>query len=453
MARYKPSDFIIEGPFKDRMPEKEDEPITHLDMFSRSVIGRIVGNPEISVQGSLYNMDIFVHYFHELNHYIQDLSIISCITEGDFKDKISAGLVALSNEKGLFFPLMDNENRRYNQNVLKGSQGGEMFNVLEDIYDVYCFIYKETHHKPQTTEYDYKSPNEYFFEHFALSYKDLIECYAYIKSYHDLFDYVGTEEEIGKVNQYFNANNVFPFISEGRQFGVDINLKEFNKASFSHFYHTAQVFFMAAMPEKWGEIIRYYHEDCPKIFHGSLAEMTLIELYLTLEVALNIPNCDYILEKLATGKAKKEDFSPVHRFYKVIKAIRENGGFPDAVDGTPFYFTFFNWVANQYDWLSYEETCDGTLMSLAYRVKQDQEAITSLQFRVLSKKIHGNPHHFFASPAYVASICGLPLISRNANRLELVHVLGNVIKESTGLADLYHTFFGEILNPTLTLKV
>lgn len=443
-AQYKPSGFIIDGPFKGDMPKIENEPITHIDMFDRSLIGRIVATPEMSVQGSLENMDIFVHYFHELNHYIQDLSLTSCIAEGDFKDKISTALIVLSNEKGLFYPLMKNENRLHNQNALKESQGGEMFKALEDIYDVYHFIYKKAHHKPQTTEYDYNSPNEHFFEHFALSYNDLLECYAYVKSYHDLFTYVRTEEEIGKVNQYLNANNVFPFVSEGKQFGVDINLKEFNKALPSHFYHTAQLLFMAAMPENWGEIIRYYHEDCPKNFHGSMAEMTLIELYLTLEVALNIPDCDYILEQVTTEKVSKEFFSPVHRFYKVIKTIRDNGGFPDAVEGIPFYFTFFNWVANQNGWPIYEKTFNRILSSLSYRFEKYHEAVTSLQTRVLSKKLHGNPHHFFAPPAYLAFVCGLPLISRNAKQLELVHVLGNMIKESTGLADMYHTYFGEI---------
>lgn len=382
-----------------------------------------------------YNKAIAVD--HELNHYVQDLSIYACITEGFFMDYMAAFVRDLSINKTLQFPLDESKNKEYNTTKAVLSEEEKLkLDYYYETSDIYEFIYKTKHKKNSCDEYFYNSPNENVFEEMELSYTDLLESYAYHKAYWDFYIRATTAESCELLHIIVKENKVYPLWFENGQYFVNIKDINWNRP-----YQIVNFLLLIGLPCSHEPLLKYYEEEIPHNYHGSPAEFMHSITRLVLETALNIPSIDYIMSSVFHYGKNKDDFSPVHRFYKIIKKIREYGGFPDAKDGEDFFITFFNWVADEYEWPNFKETTDSIVIMLNNRVMANKECISSFQLRAVAKK--NESFNVFAQipPFKALGLINLPLLINNSEGIFIQHLFNDFTVDCSGLTNFYTEFF------------
>lgn len=416
------------------------------DVVSNSIFGDETEFNITLLTGNVSNLEQLekkISVNHELNHYIQDLSINACITEGFFIDYLSAYSRELSNNSSLRFPLMNPTNREFNEGLLEKLDEKDRVHLvtLYHTYDVYKYIYRDIHIKPMNTEYDLGNTLNGVFAQYGISLKYILESYAYHKAYFDCFfqDAECDEEGIALLAQIIKKDKVYPlqyknggFFSE--HFKRDIDYK-------AQYQYLDFLLTISCLPVSIKEYLDYCEYKIPYNYRNSEASIAHSAQKIIIETALNIPSIDFIMSSIDNGRYDMEVFSPVHRIYKIIKTVRNNNGYPDAKTGEDFFKTFFNWCSELNNWPSYEETMGHVYSELCQRAELGKECITNFQTNAIIHK--DNTYGKFSQlvPIECLSKLCLPLIISNKQGLEILQLMGDLHMNPSGLLDFYQIWF------------
>lgn len=378
---------------------------------------------------------------HEVNHYMQELSINACITSGFFRDYLTAYAKILSNNSAIKFPLNNIDNYEYNHNSTLCDSYQRVLTTMDNMQDVYRFIFLKKHRKPKTKEYLYNSPNEKLFIEKEICYDDLLESYAFYKSYWDFF-YFNQEGESAKIlKKILHDTNFCPIKFKDGQYVIE-NLKQ----TFEYVYPYQIVHFLIVVGLPYDTSMKNYLEYCDKEmpfnYQKSPASIVHSAMKVILETALYIPSFDFIMDSLQKNIYDADVFSPVHRFYKIIKTIRDNGGYPDSINGEDYFETFFKFVASKNHWPSYEETFNSMCTMLAQRAKEGKEAIINYQLAaILNKKSEFCRFMQYTPYVFLKKLC-LPLIVNNHKGLSVNYYFSNGIDiDLSGRTDFFTRYF------------
>ena len=278
-----------------------------------------------------------IAFRHEMNHYIQDLSIAACITEGFFIECLTNVAKYLSYHQTVRFPLSDPDNRKENLKLRIIVDDQDLIDRFYKIYDVYYFIYKEKHEKPNAKFYAYSEYADRLFKGHAMSYKDIIEFYAFHKSYWDFFVTNQDTEHAKVLHEVVQKNEVYPTVwregeNDNGRYETE-NLKRHIKWQGNYQLLNFMTLWGLNYRGLNAPYLDYCENEIPFNYNSSPASLFHSQQRLIVETALHIPSADFILSSLEEGKYKKEDFSPIHRFYKIIKDIRDYNGYPDNKEG------------------------------------------------------------------------------------------------------------------------
>lgn len=379
---------------------------------------------------------------HELNHYVQDLFINACITEGFFRDYLAVCASELSKIDGVRFPLADSTNAKYNKALNLNSEDTEMIKTFYEIFEVYDYIYRQDHFKPKTGDYYYSAVAEPSFDKYSLKYIHLLETYAYHKAYWDFFARNDSGNGAEILHQIIKDNNVYPITWHDNNYEIQ-NFKHF--IEWNERYQLVNFMMTIGLPYLGGasnqDYLDYCEKSIPYNYRQSPALFAHSAQKIILETALNIPSFDFIMSSVTKKEYDKEVFSPVHRFYKILKNIRDFHGYPDAVPGEDFFITFFNWVAKQNGWPTYQETHDSILSMLYKRASYGKEAITNYQFCAVHNKNMHYGRFVHDIPFETLSFFNLPLLVRIKNRLVIIQFMNKMIVDNS-VVDFYQIMFG-----------
>lgn len=328
-----------------------------------------------------------INFWHELNHYVQDLSNFACIVETEMYDYIAFYTKELSRHPEIRFPLFEKGNIEYNNHIVLDEDFAHHKKMLDRLSKLYNFLFEKRHKKPNTEEYCFDSPNESFFDCFSLSFTHLIECYAKHKSLWDVFYMAKNEKECTHLHKLVKEERVFPYAFENGK--LNFSLLELKQNQEYALVNHIIIVFIALTRSGYKELFDYYENKIPLNVRKTEAEYIYCITKLILEVALNIPSIEFILKTTDESKYKEEDFCPSLRFYKTIKVVRDNYGFPPAKNDEDFYITFHNWVSEQLGWPSYEETYQSIDAALMERFNRSGENMITEQLNgILIKKNH-----------------------------------------------------------------
>jgi len=378
---------------------------------------------------------------HEINHYVQELFIYGCISEGAFRDYLSAFARILSSVDGMRFPLANPENAAYNKSLKLEEEQADTLRSFYETLEVYNFIYRQAHIKPQTEEFRYGEQSDLFFSKHAIKYIHLIESYAFHKAYWDYFGSNYSGEGADLLHQLVVENNVYPTKWSEDGYLVE-NFK--HNIEFQERYQLVNLMTIIGLPfnESNKEYLEYCEKEIPHNYMNSPSLFYNSAQRLTYETALNIPAVGFIMSSVTNGEYDKEVFSPVHRFYRILKNIRDFGGYPDAVPGEDFFITFFNWCAEQNGWPSYQLTYDSILSMLAKRAMKGQEAITNYQFNAVYRKNTHYGKYAQYKPVDTLTIHNLPLIVRSNERIMILQMMNAGVFDVSPDSDFYQVMFG-----------
>lgn len=388
-------------------------------------------------------LDTAISLNHEMNHYIHELSNNTCIVHGDLLDHLAACVRELSQYEGIRFPLLGGDNYIYNRSLCNSSSDlRNLLETFEQLYKVYDFIFLKKHSKPDTSYYRYNSIHEQLFVDNEISVDYILETYAYHKAYWDAFAYCNTENE-KSLRQVIKNNDVYPIVYRDNGYTIN-NFKR--SIEFKKPYHQLISFLLLVGLDNQGNkaYLDYCENVIPKDYRNSPALMMHSAYRLILETSLNIPSLGRIMTEVVMNHKSIETFSPVHRFYLILKAIREYGGYPDAVPGEDFFKTFHNWISSKYGWLSFDETFYSVSGTLYSRAEANQEVITNFQLTALSHKFEHWGRFVQKAPIDIIASFGLPIILHNQNYFIFNQILGNTIIPSAGLLNIYSSYFGSI---------
>lgn len=377
---------------------------------------------------------------HEANHYIQDLSITACIVHGASLDYLSSFCNKLSQCPDIKFPLFEKENFKYNHNLNLSKGYAKTLKAIDELHWVYSFIFLQKHNKPSSEDYLYNSIHEHFFEENELSIDYILETYAYHKAYWDIYAYSNTESE-SILHELVKKDKVYPIFSH--KDGYLIN--DFRDIKWNKPYQLITFLFLVGLNDSNNKVyLDYCHNEIPKDYKKSVAIQIHATYKLILETALNIPSINLILKEVYCNHQKIEHFSPVHRLYLIIKAIRDSNGYPNAVEGEDFFRTFHNWVAEKYGWPSFDDTLHSVTNYLGIRAQQSQEVITNYQSKALLYKYKHFGLFSQSVPIEIMSSLQIPLIINNSRGLLFEQILGNAIFPFAHLINIYHSYFGKV---------
>lgn len=380
---------------------------------------------------------------HELNHYLQELSINACITEGHFLDYISAYSRELTQKSYFCFPLMNKENRIYNESLVDQLDETDWVRLanLYKMYDVYKYIYRTIHVKPNRPEYDLGDAVNGIFSEYGMSLKYILESYAFHKAYLDCFlqDAENDEESTRLLAEIIRKDKVYPlYDKEGKicteNFFRDITCN-------AQYQYLDLLLVVSCLPVSIKEYLDYCEKEMPRNYRNSVALVAHSAQKIIIETALNIPSLDFIMSSIENKKYDIEVFSPVHRIYKIIKTIRDNGGYPESKTDEDFFKTFFDWCAEINYWPSYEESMRSVIRALTKRAVQQKECIPNYQKNAIICKDKAYGKFSQSLPMELLSKLSVPLVISNERGLEVLQLMGNLQYNTAGLLDFYHIWF------------
>lgn len=380
---------------------------------------------------------------HELNHYLQDISINACITEGYFLDYISAFSRELTHNSHLRFPLMNKENRLYNEGLINKLDKSEWDKLvtLYQVFDVYKYIYRTLHVKPNRLEYDLGDKLNDIFDQYGISFKYILESYAFHKAYIDCFlqDAESDDTTLDLIAEVIRKDRIYPFqYKNGKIYSENFKRDIDYKAQYQYLDF---LLLISCLPVSTKEYLDYCEKDIPRNYRKSVAIMAHSAKKIIIETALNIPSFNFIMSSVKYKKYSIEVFSPVHRIFKIIKTIRDNNGYPNAKTGEDFFITFFNWCAAINHWPTYEESMGSVFSVLTQRAEQGKECITNYQATAIIQKNNAYGKFSQALPIeWLSKLC-LPLIISNKHGLEIMQLMGNCRYAPSGLLDFYQIWF------------
>lgn len=405
------------------------------DSFAESKIAHLLLFPGMKSDEEDVKQQIALN--HELNHAVQDLSVCSCIVEGQLRDMIRGYLSLVSKFKGIKFPVCAIGNREWNVNVV--SENTDYKDIVDNLYllyDIYESIFLKSYVKPDSPEYKIDTITEWFFHYYDLSVTDLLETYAHHKSYWEQFliaTHLG-EDCTTMLHRLVEEVNLYPYHKTDEGFEIDTKFLKYAKP-----YHIVLAMLTVVSRFDTKALAEYYENSIPADYTSSIAYKMMRLTMCVLETSLSIPSPDIIV-KFAKKGYSLDGFSPVHRFYRILKNIYEADGFPDLVDGEDYFITFHNWIAAQNDWLDYETTMTTVFQSLHSRAEVGKEVITNYQMTALSYKFEHMTSYLYSFPLEMLRQVHMPVMVKTSHKLVSLFFLGNRVMNQTGLLrfkDLY----------------
>jgi hypothetical protein len=427
--------YLKNIPYDHSLYDEQD--IGNLDSVYKKVKGR-------------YNKTERIYTFlHECNHYIQDLSIPACIAFDYFKDSEMYILKQLINSSNnLKCPLLDKNNIEYNRNILDG------YNILpNELCSKYDEMIKlnDIRAKLFETKYDIQDIAEISItpdraEPYNLSTRDLLESYAHFKSIIDLINRIykhSEEEQYSEKEQYLNNYNkkmdLYQISFDGKQLNYIMDKVHYSYNISRYLYNRYVVFDLK-------EAIRYIETSWPIGYYENNLSIIDVGFILCLDIALTIPSHNFIIWSIAEGKHKIEDFSPVHRYVAILKKLKENQGFPDAIESESFYITLFNFFTNDanINWTNYYDTVTSWYYFFDDKLKQpNPDTSDGYRYRLIANKYlyyvkpftnekpkEPNPNPFLIlSPAMICRNYSIPIFEKVNKGLKII-TLFSMLDES-----------------------
>lgn len=319
------------------------------------------GDDDYNISMISYNSII-----HETTHLIQDYSLGSEMVRDILYDEI-CGLVLsyiknqTSNFQTITFPLEDQ---------LKHTP------VLGNLYDVYTNWYSELFKDAVSLTLIYKNGDE---QNFSLTTDELLEAYAAARSYHHMTSFIHPFPELNYA--YFNYN-------------MDVKYK------------------------KTWDIYRLYCSFERKDFTGSKKtpdlQLDINSFLLICDIALHIPPLTF---NNPIEQCDLPEYQiPCMRFLQALKTVQKNKGFPDAVDGTDFYITLYNFISKDNKWPDFNQVQDMWINFLNYRMSHFGLMISDLyRFYVAHYKLQKSNAIIFGGLPDVLCSYRIPVLLRYFN--------------------------------------
>lgn len=303
--------------------------------------------------------------FHEGTHLMQDYSLGSEMLRDMLGDRISALSYGILNERGKWgmdsgIPLI----KSLKNNTSADLEINRLIERYQIIYESCTLVRLED--------------DEGYFE-IPISTDDLLEAYAAARSYHLMTIAETTEYKDSDLNSRFFINN---------------------------------------LSEAYKRVWRVYKRFCnfeEKNYSGRKMTQNLQNelngFLLLCDISLHIP--PFLIDEFGKGASKVPKCCiPFERFISAIFTLNKNGGFPDAVKGTDFYITLYDFIATDNDWPIFENVTERWKSLLLSRMYHRFMLSDLYRYLVLGYKsqiangiIFGNLKDVFAS-------IGIPVLVR-----------------------------------------
>ena len=203
---------------------------------------------------------------HELDHAVQDLSVLSSIVEGEFRDTIKAYCAMLSKIKGIKYPICEETNRSWNNQLVSSNREiKESLDSLYFLYDLYELLFLKAYYKPDIPEFKIYSQNESFYDNYNLSVTDLLETYAHHKSYWEQYLRTPMSQEIAAtLHQLTKEANLYPYHKTNEGFEFPLKFLKYAKP-----YHIVHAMLMVINRFDTKALADYYENTIPKDYTTS----------------------------------------------------------------------------------------------------------------------------------------------------------------------------------------
>lgn len=382
---------------------------------------------------SRLTLEMAVNVFHELHHYLQDLTIHACIVKSEIQDIQYKYLRLVSNIKGLKYPLFEGENKISNKHIIESTT---FIKDLQYLHDIYISLFQSSYDVPNNFKLVSICEESSSSYHLSLCYQDLVEAHAYWKTLLNVLHFVKNDKQSKLVHDYLNDIHYFPFICKEKYIGCDEKTFKSKKKYLSAFF----VFITMMGVSK--SFVDYFQKGDFTTFKNSEIEFYLFTFVCLLEISLSIPTPNVITKSIRAGE-NVENFSVVHRFYRFINKIIKNG-FPLNVENEYWFKTLAKWLTNG-EVLNYEETDNDVGMYLEERAQLGGEIVATSQVRAM---IHRKryPYYFFNYiPIILLQNLEVPIFIYNNGKIDTIICFNNgftdFIKEDISHLSCYDEFF------------
>lgn len=381
------------------------------------------------------SLEIMFNIFHELHHYIQDLTIQACIARSEFNDYLQSQISVASHVDGLKYPLFSIKNRTHNQYRLDSIA---LTKNLFLFYEIYESLYKKSYEIPSEFNfYSYNSSNEDERERLpiSLTYQDLIEAHAYWKTLLNILHSVNTDKHNLLVHNYLKDTNYIPFMYNEKYVYCEHKILLAKRK-----YITAFFIYMVALGS-CKEIVDYFNRGDFKSFKKSQFDIYLLNFISLLEISLCTPSPLQIINSIKSGK-RIEDFSFVHRFYRFIQKIK-NKGLPACIEDEYYFNTLAKYLTSD-EIFSYEEADYDIGSHVNNRAKTHYEIVAWSQYRAMNCK-KSYPNYFcHINPISFLQDLEIPLFICLNGKIDIIicsqKVLTNCVDDKNPLS-VYNEFF------------
>jgi hypothetical protein len=396
--KYKKSSFFINDP-------KKELNFDDYGWFQSYLLGK---SPIMELRKEFAEMLIAID--HELIHYVQDLMINACISEGFLTDYITGLLSRVSGIKGIKIPLPFQDDQEYKK-IISALNSPEEIKILEDLYllvKLYNELFIINYEDENLEKYGPNLLKEES-EKYHLSFKDLIESYAYHKAYWDFFcinrsPHRGCEMLHSLSLEY----DLYPYSYDQGIFECnDFRRKIYWRKSYMLPYYLI----LKSFPIKTilQDYVNYCNHDIPRRYYRSPAKWMHNLFLLIMDTALGIPGIDYIINETKEG-ADIKIFSPAYRFFKILDTINKNPQFLYESVESANYRLFFNYIASANNWLNYEKTVVSMHESINRRAENNGSVIINYIKKVWERRYKGSDDLINMRPAELIEKYCLPVI-------------------------------------------
>ncbi len=381
-------------------------------------------------------------YIHECNHYIQDLSLSSCIAEDYLRDEISAYVkMASENCNQIIYPIIGKETIEINKSLIPEG----WFKDMETKLFLKDFFFTKSHSSSNSSKYSALFDQQYqqLTNGKGLSYQELLEGYVHYKTAKDLMFRANLTGKYDYIRKFKNDHNIYPYKFKKDLSCIDIS-NIYDESLYT--YHIARAIYMASLNKfDWEGALSYLDNVWPKGYGDKNNMWSILDcgFFLLLDIALTIPPIVYIQTIMEDGKYCIEDFSPVHRFLLAMHIIKENNGFPDAKPEEPFYITLFNMIAKHplANWLDYENTIGFWTVFFDKALNATGDTSVGYRYRMFRHKFSKFHKFFLNIPSIILKETATPLFSLvRGGGLKILRQFGSTNVPYEGLFDVYELY-------------
>lgn len=384
---------------------------------------------------------------HELTHYIQELTMNACIADGYLTDYIKGYLALASRIPGIEFPLPFDDETKFRKLLSEtvSEDDKDTLETLKMLKDIYTSVFMDSFKEENFEKYGSDVPEEEK-KYYKISFKDLVESHAYHKAY---WDYYGRNQDATDSCQMLHSlamkNDLYPYVFENGKLETDgFKSNIFYRSMYMLPYYLQLRAF--PMDRVKSDYVNYCNLQIPYRYSDSVGNWFHSLSLLITETALGIPGVEYIIKQVQEGCDKRQ-FSPGYRFFKILDTIHKDPNFLfESVDGEDFCITFFNHIAKDNGWLSYEETAKTMYYSIHQRTEYNHEVIAHYQQNLWVEKQKDLKHFVHRIPIEIINKFVLPILIQQKWGINIeIHLDHSIFDESTR-TDFYTEYFKSQIN-------